>query len=68
MSPAPAAEQLERILYILPAAHRPGGAALDELARALHVSVDTIIADLEAVVALVVAFAGRLTRDTSFLR
>lgn len=50
MTNFPAGEQLERILYILPAAHRPGGVALDELARALDVDAETIIGDLEAVV------------------
>jgi len=46
-----AAERLERILYILPAAHRQGGASLDELARSLGVDRATILSDLEQVTA-----------------
>jgi predicted DNA-binding transcriptional regulator YafY len=39
--------QLERILYILPAAARTGGAPIDELAAALDVDAPTIIRDLQ---------------------
>ncbi len=46
-----AADQLERILYILPAASREGGAALDELAGTLGVSPRTLSADITDVVA-----------------
>lgn len=46
-----AAERLDRILYILPAAHRPGGAQLAELAAALGVSIETVLADIETVTA-----------------
>jgi predicted DNA-binding transcriptional regulator YafY len=52
MSPRHTAhERLERILYILPAAARQGGATLAELARALETDVATIIADIEHVTA-----------------
>src|SRR5688572_25448050 len=43
--------QLERILYILPAASRPGGVSLAELARALQVDAATVLQDIEAVTA-----------------
>lgn len=46
-----AAEQLERILHILPLASRDDGVALDDLARSLGVEVKTIIRDLEQVTA-----------------
>jgi predicted DNA-binding transcriptional regulator YafY len=39
--------QLERILYILPAAARTGGATIDELAAALDVDASTIVRDLQ---------------------
>ncbi|HSJ08132.1 MAG TPA: WYL domain-containing protein [Longimicrobiales bacterium] len=39
--------QLERILYILPAAAREGGADIDELARALGVQATVVLRDLE---------------------
>lgn len=42
-----AESQLERILYILPAAAREGGASLDELARALDVDPVTVLRDIE---------------------
>lgn len=41
--------QLERILYVLPAASGDNGASLDVLARALDVSRETIIRDIEQV-------------------
>jgi proteasome accessory factor C len=50
---ATAEAQLERILYILAAAARHGGAALDELADALGVSPATILRDLEEATARV---------------
>lgn len=40
-------DQLERLLYVLPAAARPNGARLDDLARALDVASSTILADIE---------------------
>jgi len=43
----PASEQLERLLYILPVAAREGGVPADELARALGVSRETVLHDLE---------------------
>lgn len=43
----PAAEQLERILYVLPVAARNGGATFEELARALDTDVKTIMRDLQ---------------------
>lgn len=46
---ATAAERLDRILYILPAAHRPGGATLDELAAALGVTRQEVMSDIETV-------------------
>ena len=44
-----AADQLERILFILPAAAREGGAQLDELARQLDVGRDDVVADITTV-------------------
>jgi predicted DNA-binding transcriptional regulator YafY len=43
--------QLERILYILPAACRPGGTTIAALAEALGVSEDTVARDIEQVTA-----------------
>ena len=43
--------QLERILYILPAAGRPGGTTLTALAAALGVSRETVAQDIEQVTA-----------------
>src|SRR5687768_16394026 len=43
--------QLQRILYILPVASRPGGARLADLARALDVDTATVLQDIEAVTA-----------------
>ena len=43
----PASEQLERLLYILPAASREGGATLKELARTLETDEKTILKDLQ---------------------
>jgi predicted DNA-binding transcriptional regulator YafY len=43
--------QLERILYILPAAAREEGVRLDELARTLDVTPATVLQDLETVAA-----------------
>lgn len=40
--------QLERLLYILPAAARPDGARIDDLARALDVTPETVLQDIEA--------------------
>ena len=47
----PASDQLERILYILPAAARGEGAPLEELARTLGVDASTILDDVEQVTA-----------------
>jgi proteasome accessory factor C len=44
-----AQDQLARILYTLPAAAREGGVALDELARTLGVSVETVQDDITTV-------------------
>jgi proteasome accessory factor C len=44
-----AADQLERILYILPAASRDGGARLDDLARGLGITREEVMADITAV-------------------
>src|SRR5688572_905887 len=43
----PAADQLERILYVLPMAARGNGASFEELAHALNCDVATIIHDIE---------------------
>lgn len=48
-STSSAAEQLERILYILPAAARDGGISLKRLARVLDVSTETLLDDLAQV-------------------
>lgn len=48
---AGAAERLERLLHILPAASHKGGARLDDLARALDVDVGTVLDDLTEVTA-----------------
>lgn len=45
--PDTAGDRLERILYILPAAARANGVALDELAAALDVDPGTVLRDLE---------------------
>ncbi|MFQ5745863.1 MAG: helix-turn-helix transcriptional regulator [Gemmatimonadota bacterium] len=44
-----AAGRLERILYLLPAASRPGGAEIPELAGRLDVDPDVVLADLREV-------------------
>ncbi len=46
---ATACERLERILHILPAAAREGGASLPELAASLNVEIDDIVSDLTEV-------------------
>ena len=46
-----ASAQLERILFILPAAARAGGAGLDELAAALQTDAATVLRDIEHVTA-----------------
>lgn len=52
MSPrATAAEQLRRILYVLPAAAREGGASLEELADRLEVPEERVVRDLQEVTA-----------------
>lgn len=52
MSPrTTAAEQLRRILYVLPAAARDGGASLEELADRLEVSEERVVRDLQEVTA-----------------
>lgn len=47
--PGRAADQLTRILYIIPAAAREGGVDLDELARTLEVDRQAVIRDLTEV-------------------
>ena len=47
----PASDQLERILFILPAAAQEDGIALEELARELGVDAATILDDVEQVTA-----------------
>ncbi|MGH7446366.1 MAG: hypothetical protein ACRELT_02325, partial [Longimicrobiales bacterium] len=47
MAPDTAGSRLERILYILPAAARGRGVAIDELAAALDVAPATVLRDLE---------------------
>lgn len=44
-----AAERLERVLYVLPAAAREGGAQLDDLANTLDVSEQDVLRDLQEV-------------------
>src|SRR5688572_14157803 len=46
-----ASDQLERILYLLPAAARDDGVPLADLADALNVDVETILEDIELVTA-----------------
>lgn len=46
-----ASAQLERILYILPAAAREGGAGLEELAAALDTDAATVLRDIQHVTA-----------------
>ena len=46
-----ASAQLERVLYILPAAAGPGGVDLQQLAAALGVEVTTVLRDLQTVTA-----------------
>ncbi len=48
---APAAEQLERILYLLPTAARQGGATLDDLSKALGVEPWEVLRDVGEVTA-----------------
>lgn len=51
MSPPPvntAEAQLGRLLWLVPAAARPGGIALDQAARELEVSVDQVRRDVQA--------------------
>ncbi len=45
--PEPAQVRLERLLYLLPAAARDGGARLDELARALDASPADLLRDIQ---------------------
>ncbi len=47
---ARAADQLERILHIIPAAAREGGTSLEELARELEVPRETVVEDITEVV------------------
>ena len=49
MVEATAAHRLERILYVLPAASRDGGARLQELADHLEISADDLWKDIEEV-------------------
>jgi len=46
-----AQDRLERLLHVLPAASRPGGARLADLARELHAPESRILEDLEEVTA-----------------
>ncbi|MFW6193606.1 MAG: hypothetical protein ACOC83_08995, partial [Gemmatimonadota bacterium] len=48
---ATAADQLQRILYVLPAAVREGGASLEELADRLDVTEERVLRDLQEVTA-----------------
>lgn len=48
---SPADEKLRRLLHVLPAAAREGGARLSELAEELDVDADRIVRDLEEVTA-----------------
>lgn len=50
-SGATAADQLQRILYVLPAAVREGGASLEELADRLDVTEERVLRDLQEVTA-----------------
>lgn len=50
-SGATAADQLQRILYVLPAAVRDGGASLEELADRLDVTEERVLRDLQEVTA-----------------
>lgn len=50
-SGATAADQLQRILYVLPAAVREGGASLEELADRLNVTEERVLRDLQEVTA-----------------
>ena len=43
-----ARDQLERLLYVLPRAAQPDGAAIADLARALEVEPSDILADITA--------------------
>lgn len=62
----PTAEaQLERILYILPAAAREGGADIDELARALGVEAAVVLRDLEEATARTFHHPGGATETFS---
>jgi proteasome accessory factor C len=53
-----AGEQLQRILHILPAAARPGGALIADLARDLGVTPERVLADLEEATARSYHHAG----------
>jgi proteasome accessory factor C len=53
-----AGEQLQRILYILPAAARPGGVRIDDLARDLEVTPGRVLADIEEATARAYHHAG----------
>ncbi|HSG06769.1 MAG TPA: WYL domain-containing protein [Longimicrobiales bacterium] len=59
--------RMERLLHVLPAASRKGGASLDELARALGTSMDRILEDLEEVTARVYYHPGGWPDDVSIL-
>jgi proteasome accessory factor C len=60
-----AGAQLERILYILAAAARKGGAEVEELARALCVDAATILHDLEEATARAYHHPGGYTESFS---
>jgi proteasome accessory factor C len=57
--------QLERLLYILPAAARDGGADIDELARALGVEPAVVLRDLEEATARTFHHPGGATESFS---
>jgi predicted DNA-binding transcriptional regulator YafY len=62
-----AEDRLERLLHVLPAAAREGGAHLDELAGALDTTRERILEDLELVTARAFYHPGGWPDDVSIL-
>lgn len=62
-----AEEQLNRILYILPAAARQGGALVDDLARELDVTPERVLAELEEATARAYHHPAGMTEPFSIL-
>ncbi|MDH5589674.1 MAG: WYL domain-containing protein [Gemmatimonadota bacterium] len=62
-----AGEKLQRLLYVLPAAARPGGARLDELAHRLDTTVAQLVADLGEVTDRVYYHPGAWPDDIQIL-